>query len=391
MSAFFRFVAVLAALCTIAPAASAHHTTSTSKPTASDAKSASPAKDARSPLFPGMGSWTHPVTTKNALAQKYFDQGLTLVYGFNHEEAIRSFEQAAKLDPNCAMAYWGIALAYGPNINLPMEPSAVSPAFDAIAKAKALAPKAGAADQAYIEALATRYSSAKSNPTIPRATLDTAYVSAMRRLAAARPDDDDAQVLFAEALMNLRPWDHWKPDGTPQPGTEELIATLEKVLARTPNHPGANHYYIHAVEASPHPEKAATAADRLTRLVPGAGHLVHMPAHIKMRTGDYAGASAANFAAACASLYALEKRHRIAAELKPIRKASSSSPSSITMSNEPICSDCSVTLSLTSTTPCPCCGGGRRGPRPRAARSARGPCRSRCRGYGRGPPRWSPR
>jgi tetratricopeptide (TPR) repeat protein len=287
------------------PAAFAHHTSSTS--TKSAAKSAS--KEARSPLFPGMGHWTHPVTTKNTLAQKYFDQGLTLVYGFNHEEAIRSFEQAAKLDPTCAMAQWGVALAYGPNINLPMDPSAVSPAFEAITKAKALAPKASAADQAYIEALAARYA-AGGGAAPSRTALDTAYVNAMRKLAAARPDDDDAQVLFAEALMNLRPWDHWKPDGTPQPGTEELVATLEKVLARTPNHPGANHYYIHTVEASPHPEKARAAADRLTKLVPGAGHLVHMPAHIRMRTGDYAGASAANAAGMTADEAYLRMDHQ---------------------------------------------------------------------------------
>ncbi len=287
MSARARmFVVVAAVACALAPAgAFAHHTSSTAKTAKPSAK--------RSPLFTGMGSHKHPVTTKSALAQRYFDQGLTLVYGFNHEEAIRSFEQAAKLDPACAMAQWGIALAYGPNINMPMDPSAVSPAVAAITKAKELAPKANASDRAYIEALATRYA---ADSSARRTALDSAYVDAMRSLAAARPTDDDAQVLFAEALMNLRPWDHWTKDGKPQPGTEELVATLETVLARNPNHPGANHYYIHAIEASPHPERAKDAADRLVKLVPGAGHLVHMPAHIRMRMGDYAGASAANLA-----------------------------------------------------------------------------------------------
>jgi tetratricopeptide (TPR) repeat protein len=249
------------------------------------------------PLFAGLGRLRFPTSTKNVRAQRFINQGLTFHYAFNHEEAIRSFEQAARLDPRSAMAWWGVALAHGPNINLPMESAAGVKAWDAIGKAQALARGASPRERAYIAALAKRYE-AVPGPT--RARLDTAYVDAMRKLARAWPADLDAATLFAEALMNLRPWDHWTKDGRMQPGTEELLPVLEGVLARAPNHPGANHFYIHSIEASAHPEKGLPMAERLRTLVPAAGHLVHMPAHIYMRTGRYAEAAASNQQAATA-------------------------------------------------------------------------------------------
>lgn len=249
------------------------------------------------PLFDGLGKHRFRTSTRNARARRYIDQGLTLHYGFNHEEAIRSFEQAARLDPRSAMAWWGVALSHGPNINLPMDAANGSRAAVALAKAQALAKNADRRERAYIAALARRYEAA---PGPARARLDSAYVDAMRDLARAWPDDLDAQVLFAEALMNLRPWDHWSKEGRMQPGTEELLPVLEGVLARAPDHPGANHFYIHAIEASPTPERGLPMARRLRALVPAAGHLVHMPAHIYMRTGRYDEAAASNRQAATA-------------------------------------------------------------------------------------------
>ncbi|WP_437727434.1 tetratricopeptide repeat protein [Sorangium sp. So ce861] len=245
----------------------------------------------RVPLFEGIGSLHHPVTTSSELAQRYFDQGLRLVYAFNHDEARRAFEEAARLDPGLAMARWGVALTLGPNINLAAEPARERAAFEAVAQARALAASATARERAYIEALAERHA---ATPGRDRTALDRAYASAMRELARRFPDDLDASVLFAEALMALRPWDLWTLDGRPQPGTEEIVSTLEGVLRRDPEHLGANHYYIHAVEASRAPERALPSAERLGGLAPGAGHLVHMPSHIFMRVGRYADASDAN-------------------------------------------------------------------------------------------------
>lgn len=246
------------------------------------------------PLFLNLGALRHPITTTSEQAQQYFDQGLRLVYAFNHEEAIRSFEEAARLDPTAAMAYWGIALASGPNINAPMAKTDERRAWDAIQKARALASQASPAEQRYIEALGKRYS-AKG---VSRAALDKAYAAAMRTVWQQAPDDPDAGTLFAEALMDLRPWDLWAPDGRPYPGTEELVATLEAILARVPDHPGACHYYIHAVEASQKPERALGCAERLPALMPGAGHLVHMPAHIYIRVGKYHESAERNMHAA---------------------------------------------------------------------------------------------
>ena len=246
-------------------------------------------------LDPGLGRLHHPVSTRSRQAQAYFDQGLKLVFAFNHEAAIRSFERAAELDPNLAMAHWGIALSLGPNINRPMDAKAHKAAYEALQKAIALRTKASSAERAYIDALSKRYS---ADPEADQAPLQLAYKNAMQGLVRRYPHDNDAAVLYAESLMDLNPWKFWAPDGTPAEGTPAIVAVLEGVLARDPNHIGANHYYIHAVEASPHPEKALPSAKRLSTLAPSAGHLVHMPAHTYIRTGNYLEAARANVAAA---------------------------------------------------------------------------------------------
>ena len=243
------------------------------------------------PLFDDLGTHHHAVSTKNEQAQKYFDQGLRLTFGFNHDEAERAFREAARLDPNLAMAWWGVANALGPNINLPLDDERNKRALDAVAKAKALIANASESERAYIEAVAIRYS---ADPAAKRVDLDHAYAKAMGEVYKRFPEDPDAATLYAESLMDLKPWQLWTSDGKPREETLEILQVLEGVLKRDPNHPGANHYYIHAVEASPNPERAAASAERLHTLVPGAGHLVHMPAHIYIRTGNYPGAVEAN-------------------------------------------------------------------------------------------------
>ena len=239
------------------------------------------------PLFKDLGEWHHEIKTQKPEAQAYFDQGLRLMYGFNHDEAIRAFQQAAQLDPACAMCLWGIAVSLGPNINLPTDPEREKAAAEALQKAQPQDPR----ETAYVEAARKRY----KLPAGPdRKALDQAYADAMRALAKQYPDDVDAEVLFAESMMDLRPWDFWARDGKPQPGTEEIVAALEDALKKAPKHPGANHFYIHIQEGSPHPERAVGAADRLPALMPGAGHIVHMPSHIYVHTGQYKEASAAN-------------------------------------------------------------------------------------------------
>jgi tetratricopeptide (TPR) repeat protein len=247
------------------------------------------------PLLKGLGGHTHPVSTRSPLAQRYFDQGLTLVYAFNHAEAARSFRQAALLDPDCAMAYWGQALALGPNINAPMSAEHGRQAYDSIQLA--LRSKASDSERAYINALARRYSHDENQD---RKALDKAYADAMRDLATRYPKDDDAQTLYAAALMNLRPWNYWEGDGKPYAETAQVVPVLEAVLKRNPNHIGANHYYIHAVEATDSPERAIPSAEHLQVQVTGAGHLVHMPAHVYIRVGRYADASEANVRAIAA-------------------------------------------------------------------------------------------
>jgi len=246
-------------------------------------------------LLAGLGDHHHPIATRNVEAQKFFDQGLTLVFGFNHDEAVRSFQRAAELDPQSPMPWWGVALALGPNINMPMDEAQHQRAYEALQKALALSAQAPENERAYVEALAKRYSSDLKADVMK---LQIAYKDAMAELVRRYPDDLDAATLYAESLMDLRPWQLWSSDGKPAEGTEEIVAVLELVLSRDPNHPGANHYYIHAVEASPHPERALTSARRLETLVPAAGHLVHMPGHIYMRTGDYEGVSKSNERAA---------------------------------------------------------------------------------------------
>jgi tetratricopeptide (TPR) repeat protein len=238
--------------------------------------------------MPGMGQHHHRISTKNPEAQRFFDQGLTLVFAFNHEEAARAFRRAAELDPQSAMAFWGLALALGPCINLDVDPPHEKAAYEAIQKALSLDLGATESERVYIQALAMRYS---SDPKIDLRKLDADYAQAMRELHKHYPDDLDAATLFAESLMDLRPWKLWSLDGRPAKGTEEIVAVLESVLRHDPQHVGANHYYIHAMEASPHPERALLSATRLEMLVPAAGHLVHMPAHIYMRTGDYSASA----------------------------------------------------------------------------------------------------
>ncbi len=257
------------------------------------------AKAAEKPatLMPGLGALHHPVSTTNAEAQKFFDQGMAFVYAFNHDEAIRSFKRAAELDPQLAMAQWGIVLALGPNINLDVDPEREKAAYEAVQKAKSLASQAPENERGYIDALAVRYSiDAKAD--LKKLAAD--YKHAMGELVKRYPDDLDAATLFAESAMDLRPWQFWSADGKPAEGTEEIVAVLESVLRRNPNHQGAIHYYIHAVEASPNPERALAYAPRLAKLTPAAGHLVHMPAHIYQRTGDFDGAAQSNVDAALA-------------------------------------------------------------------------------------------
>jgi len=252
-------------------------------------------KNKTATLMTGLGDWRHPVSTTNAQAQAFFDQGLRLIYAFNHDEAQRSFQRAAELDPKLAMAYWGIAEAVGPNYNDPASEDRFVQAHQAIEKAASLAGAASASDQAYIAALAKRF------PGESKSDLQTAaeeYRDAMREVSNKFPDDLDAATLFAEAGMNLHPWGLWHADGSAESGTEEIVATLESVIRREPNHLGAVHYYIHAVEASRSPERALAGANRLAQLAPAAGHIVHMPAHIYIRTGDYEAAVKTNQKAA---------------------------------------------------------------------------------------------
>jgi tetratricopeptide (TPR) repeat protein len=258
--------------------------------------SEAPAAGKPAVLLSGTGSHRHPIATSSPEAQKFFDQGVTMLFGFNHEEAERSFARAAELDPAAAMPRWGLALALGANYNDPA-PEAVrlAKARAEIDRALALSVSGPASERAYVLALAVRYS---ADPNADKAQLARDYAAAMKELSKAYPDDLDAATLYAESLMNLRPWKLWKADGTPEEGTEEILAVLESVIRRDPQHPGANHYYIHAVEASKSPERALPSAARLETLVPAAGHLVHMPAHIYMRTGDYLAAEKSNAAAA---------------------------------------------------------------------------------------------
>lgn len=243
------------------------------------------------PLLEGLGDHQHKITARDPMAQAYFDQGFRLMYAFNHAEAVRAFRAATVIDPDCAMAHWGIALSLGPNYNLAADEEQSKTAYAEVQLAKKLADKATPAERDYIAALTLRY---LPEPPKDRVPLDQAYSDAMAKVAAKYPDDLDAAVLAAEAAMDLRPWTLWTRDGKAADGTEKIVAALEAVMAQNPNHPGANHFYIHAVEASPKPERALPSAERLGGLMPGAGHMVHMPAHIFYRLGRYHDASESN-------------------------------------------------------------------------------------------------
>ena len=239
----------------------------------------------RTPLYENLGSLHHGITTTSPVAQQYFDQGLRLTYGFNHEEAVRSFKEGLQHDSTCAMCYWGIAYALGPNINLPMDTAAARPAYDAAQTALRYSSSTTPKERAYIKALAQRYS---SDPSASRASLDSAWANAIGEVSRRFPGDDDAAALYGEALMDLRPWNYWTNGGRPKaPSTLEALRVLEPVVKRNLNHPGACHYYIHAIEASNQAGKALACAERLGGLMPGAGHLVHMPTHIYIRLGKW--------------------------------------------------------------------------------------------------------
>ena len=271
-----KLIVLLLAAGSYAQAQHHHHEHQPSKPTE---------------LLEGLGNHVHPIATDSALAQKFFDQGLALIFGFNHDEAARLFARASELEPKSPMPHWGIALALGPNYNLPPMPEREEKAWRAIAKAKELATNAPENERAYVEALVTRYS---KDPHEDRHKLAVAYKDAMKEVKECYPDDLDAATLYAEALMNLRPWQLWTADGLPAEGTLEIVEVLENVLRRDPNHPGANHYYIHVVEASKTPERALPSAMRLGSIMPGAGHIVHMPSHIFLRLGDFQSSATVN-------------------------------------------------------------------------------------------------
>ena len=275
---------------------------------------AQPALNETPPLYGNLGNLHWKVATKNRKAQAYFDQGLILAFGFNHAEAQRAFREAQKLDPGCAMCFWGESLILGPNINVPMMPEANAPALAALEKAVALAGSAPGKERALIEALAKRYS---PDPKAERAALDKAYAEAMRGVAERHPKDDTVLTLYAEALMDTQPWDYWEAAGAKPKGSgAEIVKTLETVLHRNPRHAGAAHLYIHAMEASTQPEKALPYANRLAALAPGAGHLVHMPAHIYYRIGMYKESLASNKRA-----IAVDERYFAASPSDPLYKA----------------------------------------------------------------------
>lgn len=263
---------------------------------ASPAAAATPDRQGPAPLFNGLGSYTKPVSTRDPLAQRYFDQGMMFLWGFNHNEAIRSFTAAATIDPKLAIAWWGVAFAHGPNINASMEPGAVSPALAALARARELAVYASDRERAYIAALGARYSNAAD---ADQARLNAEYARAMQNVSRTHPHDVDASVLYADAVMNTMAWDYWEADKvTPKPETHKIIGLIEAVLEQVPDHPGANHALIHLVEAGPDPARGLPSAERLKFYAPDAGHLVHMPSHIFMRTGRYQEAVLANERAA---------------------------------------------------------------------------------------------
>lgn len=285
---FPLFVLMVAGLTVAVPSAAQHHHAD-DRPLAEDPRLA---EGQIAPVLQGLGDHHHPITAKTLETQQFFDQGLKLTYGFNHREALRAFKEAARRDSDAAMAYWGWALVLGPNLNLPMAPEAAAQALEAIEMAVERGPQVSQKERDYIEALATRYAADGD-----RAELDQAYAEAMHRLHEKYPKDTDAATLYAAALMNLSPWNYWTRDRQARERTDEILATLEAVLAADPEHEGALHYYIHAIEPVD-AERGVWAADQLRGLAPGAGHLVHMPSHIYMQVGRYADAFEDNAKAA---------------------------------------------------------------------------------------------
>ncbi|MGH3533586.1 MAG: hypothetical protein ACRDQG_02595, partial [Pseudonocardiaceae bacterium] len=261
-------------------------------------------------LFDGLGDFHRTVTTSSPDAQRYFDQGMRYLWAFNHDESTRSFAKAAQVDPACAMCYWGVALTVGPNYNVPfMAQPRAKAAWEAVQLAQKAELRTTPVERALVDAVSKRYNGAQPLDPTNEGPVLNAYAEAMKGVAQQFPGDLDVQTMYAEAMMNLKPWKLWTSDGSPAPGTEEIIATLESVMKQNPNHPGANHYYIHVMEASPYPEKALVCAERLRGMMPAAGHLQHMPAHIMQRVGRYEDAAEANRegAAADAAYYARAK------------------------------------------------------------------------------------
>ena len=290
---------LIAAVSTLAPPPLAQAVNSPITPPAPAGHNQMAAPAAQSPtagarLYDDLGSYHRRVTTRWGAAQRWFDQGLRLAYAFNLEEAERSFRRAAEIDPKCAMCFWGVSLALGPHINLAALPERTTAAHAAAVRAQALSRRASPVERALIAATVCRSADPAPSDPAGQTALDQAYADAMRGVRRRFPDDPDVAALTAEALMDLHPWDLWTADGQPKADTEEILGLLEWTLRHAPDHPGANHYYIHAVEASPHPEKALASAGRIAKLIPGAAHVVHMPSHIYARVGRWEEASAAN-------------------------------------------------------------------------------------------------
>lgn len=259
-------------------------------------------------LFDGLGTFHRKITTRSALAQKYFDQGMRLTWAFNHDEATRSFAKAAMVDPQCASCYWGVALSLGPNYNMPtMSSPRGRVGFQAVRNAETNAHRAAPLERALIAAVAKRYRGSGEVDSSSSKPLLQAYVNAMRAMTMKYPNDLDVRTMYAEGLMNTNPWKLWNADGSKNPGTQQILDALQYVLRRDPKHPGANHYYIHAIEASPHPERGLASAEVVRGMMPAAGHLEHMPAHILQRVGRYEEAAEANRKGAAADLAYLKK------------------------------------------------------------------------------------
>jgi tetratricopeptide (TPR) repeat protein len=297
---------LLASAALVSPQAGLAQSHDSHSPPAPPATLAGWAKGAQ--LFDGLGTFHRKITTRSPLAQKYFDQGMRFIWAFNHDEATRSFAKAAQIDPRCASCYWGVALTLGPNYNMPMMSSPrARVGWTAVRKAEVNARRATPVERALIAAVGKRYRGIGEVDPSNSKPLLTAYVDAMRGVAAKYPNDLDVQTMYAEGLMNTNPWKLWNADGTPNPGTEQILDKLRYVLSKDPHHPGANHYYIHAVEASEHPEQAVASAEALEGMMPAAGHLEHMPAHILQRVGRYEEAAEANRKGAAADLAYLKE------------------------------------------------------------------------------------